>query len=122
MIRTNCKPFIKPIVQLVTHNLNAGSDLVVSDKAQYEVWDNPRSSDPTHSMLSKGYMILFYISNHRSFYLLAQRSCRASSCGCRASCRDRGSSSMVESVCRSKSCHQQYHESLLPSCSSGQKL
>jgi hypothetical protein len=47
------EPFIKPIVQLVTKNLSAGADLVISDKVQYEVFDNPNASDPTHSMLSK---------------------------------------------------------------------
>ena len=44
---------MKPIVQLVLKNLNAGSDLVISERAQYEVFDNPNSTDPTHSMLSK---------------------------------------------------------------------
>src|SRR5204863_454937 len=69
------EPFIKPIVQLVTKNLNAGSALVVSDNAQFEVLDNPHSSDPTHSMLSKGFH-LQCTTNSRSLRLLAQRSRR----------------------------------------------
>jgi hypothetical protein len=38
---------------LVSENVTKGSALVMSDEAQYLVWKDPRSSDPTHSMLSK---------------------------------------------------------------------
>lgn len=52
--------------------MNAGAALVVSDKAQYEVFDNPNASDPTHSMLSKGHIPLLKLIltlDHFSCYL-----------------------------------------------------
>lgn len=48
-------PFIRPIINSVSKVLKDGSSGVISASAnsQMEPWDNPRSSDPTHSMLSK---------------------------------------------------------------------
>lgn len=48
-------PFIRPIINQVSKVLKDGSSGVISASAnsQFEPWDNPRSSDPTHSMLSK---------------------------------------------------------------------
>ncbi|KAF5024237.1 hypothetical protein F66182_3694 [Fusarium sp. NRRL 66182] len=48
-------PFIRPIINQVSKVLKDGSSSVItaSAKSQYEPWDNPRCSDPTHSMLSK---------------------------------------------------------------------
>lgn len=48
-------PFIRPIIKAVSKNLKAGSAGVISASArsQHEPWDNPRCSDPTHSMLAK---------------------------------------------------------------------
>jgi hypothetical protein len=48
-------PFIQPIIKAVSASLKTGNNAVVesSAKSQYEVWNDPRSSDPTHSMLSK---------------------------------------------------------------------
>ncbi|KAG8669146.1 hypothetical protein FPOAC2_08461 [Fusarium poae] len=48
-------PFIRPIIQQVSKVLKDGSSSVItaSAKSQYEPWDNPSCSDPTHSMLSK---------------------------------------------------------------------
>lgn len=48
-------PFVRPILNGVKKTLQSGSESVVnsSGKHQYEVWTNPNSSDPTHSMLSK---------------------------------------------------------------------
>ncbi|KAI9158515.1 hypothetical protein HJFPF1_06511 [Paramyrothecium foliicola] len=48
-------PFIRPIIQQVSKVLKDGSSTVISSsaKAQMEPWNNPRCSDPTHSMLSK---------------------------------------------------------------------
>jgi hypothetical protein len=48
-------PFIQPIIKAVTASLKLGNNTVVdsSKKTQFEVWTNPQSSDPTHSMLSK---------------------------------------------------------------------
>ncbi|KAF9763999.1 hypothetical protein IL306_002920 [Fusarium sp. DS 682] len=48
-------PFIRPIINQVSKVLKDGSSSVItaSAKSQYEPWDNPQCSDPTHSMLSK---------------------------------------------------------------------
>lgn len=48
-------PFIRPIINAVSEQLQSGSSLVIdaSGKQQYEVWTNPHCSDPTHSLLSK---------------------------------------------------------------------
>ncbi|KAK5997148.1 hypothetical protein PT974_02501 [Cladobotryum mycophilum] len=48
-------PFVRPIIKQVSKVLKDGSSGVISASAnsQFEPWDNPRSSDPTHSMLSK---------------------------------------------------------------------
>lgn len=48
-------PFIRPIIQQGSKILKDGSENVISAsaKSQLEPWNNPRCSDPTHSMLSK---------------------------------------------------------------------
>lgn len=48
-------PFIRPIITSVSKVLKDGSSGVIdaSAKSQLEPWENPRCSDPTHSMLSK---------------------------------------------------------------------
>lgn len=48
-------PFIRPIIKAVSKTLKDGSSGIISASArsQLEPWDNPRCSDPTHSMLSK---------------------------------------------------------------------
>lgn len=48
-------PFIRPIINQVSKVLKEGSSGVLSASAnsQFEPWENPRSTDPTHSMLSK---------------------------------------------------------------------
>ncbi|KAK4095058.1 HET-C domain-containing protein HetC [Purpureocillium lilacinum] len=48
-------PFIRPIINQVSKVLKDGSSGVISasSNSQLEPWDNPRCSDPTHSMLSK---------------------------------------------------------------------
>ncbi|KAF2748120.1 heterokaryon incompatibility Het-C, partial [Sporormia fimetaria CBS 119925] len=48
-------PFIMPIIAAVSKQLKVGSSAVVeaAAKHQFEVWTNPQSTDPTHSMLSK---------------------------------------------------------------------
>jgi hypothetical protein len=48
-------PFIRPIINGLTNQLQAGSGAVVdsSSKHQYEPWTDPHCTDPTHSMLSK---------------------------------------------------------------------
>ncbi|KAH9834337.1 Heterokaryon incompatibility protein Het-C [Teratosphaeria destructans] len=48
-------PYIKPLIAAASNALKTGSGTVVSasQKQQYLVWDDPTSSDPTHSLLSK---------------------------------------------------------------------
>jgi len=48
-------PFVRPVIKGISEALQAGSSEVIdsSGRHQYEVWTNPHSSDPTHSMLSK---------------------------------------------------------------------
>jgi Heterokaryon incompatibility protein Het-C len=48
-------PFIRPIINGLTKQLQAGSSAVVdsSGRHQYEPWTDPNCTDPTHSMLSK---------------------------------------------------------------------
>lgn len=48
-------PFIRPIIKAVSKSLKDGSSGIIgaSAQSQHEPWDNPRCSDPTHSMLSK---------------------------------------------------------------------
>ena len=48
-------PFIRPIIKQVSKTLKDGSSGIISASArsQLEPWDNPRCSDPTHSMLAK---------------------------------------------------------------------
>ncbi|KUL84723.1 hypothetical protein ZTR_07642 [Talaromyces verruculosus] len=48
-------PFIRPLINAASKSLQTGSMGVVESSAQhqYEVWDNPHCTDPTHSMLSK---------------------------------------------------------------------
>ena len=48
-------PFIRPIINSVSKALKDGSTGVISasSNSQLVVWENPKSTDPTHSMLSK---------------------------------------------------------------------
>lgn len=48
-------PFIRPLINALTTQLQASSSAVVdsSGKHQYEPWTDPYCTDPTHSMLSK---------------------------------------------------------------------
>ena len=48
-------PFIRPIIEQVSKSLKDGSSAVVKSSAdqQFIPWNDPHSSDPTHSMLSK---------------------------------------------------------------------
>lgn len=48
-------PYIRPIIKAVSKQLKDGSSGIISASArsQHEPWDNPRCSDPTHSMLAK---------------------------------------------------------------------
>lgn len=48
-------PFIRPIIKFATESLKAGSASVLSasSEKQFEPWDDPSCTDPTHSLLSK---------------------------------------------------------------------
>ncbi|TLS26741.1 hypothetical protein PpBr36_04173 [Pyricularia pennisetigena] len=48
-------PFIVPVLQQIQNEMNAGSNGIVesSKRDQFMVFDDDRSADPTHSMLSK---------------------------------------------------------------------
>lgn len=48
-------PFVRPVIEGISKALQSGSSEVLDSSArhQFEVWTNPNSSDPTHSMLSK---------------------------------------------------------------------
>ncbi|EST05607.1 Heterokaryon incompatibility Het-C [Kalmanozyma brasiliensis GHG001] len=50
---TLIEPYAKPIMQQGMSALKLGSGAVINKQEQYEVFDNPNASDPTHSMLSK---------------------------------------------------------------------
>ncbi|KAJ1311238.1 hypothetical protein OPQ81_009738 [Rhizoctonia solani] len=52
-IYTTLEPFMKPILQSATTALQTGSAEVINSHDQYEVFNDPRASDPTHSFLSK---------------------------------------------------------------------
>ncbi|KXN89330.1 hypothetical protein AN958_05828 [Leucoagaricus sp. SymC.cos] len=55
---TTLEPFLKPILQTATSGLSAASGEVIDTHDQYEVFNDPRASDPTHSFLSKDHFNL----------------------------------------------------------------
>ncbi|KAJ7201281.1 Het-C-domain-containing protein [Mycena pura] len=52
-VYTVIAPWVTPILQQATSVLGEGSKAVIDTVDQYEVFDNPRASDPSHSLLSK---------------------------------------------------------------------
>ncbi|WRT66987.1 uncharacterized protein IL334_003953 [Kwoniella shivajii] len=52
-IITTLEPFVKPLVGTATSALGQTSQAVIDSHDQYEVWNDPYASDPTHSFLSK---------------------------------------------------------------------
>jgi hypothetical protein len=52
-------PFILPIIKTASAQLKSGSSAVIDSAAkhQFEVWTDPRSTNPTHSMLSKDHFV-----------------------------------------------------------------
>ncbi|KAF7302983.1 Heterokaryon incompatibility protein het-c [Mycena kentingensis (nom. inval.)] len=50
---TTIGPWLTPILQQATSALGEGSKAVIDQDDQYEVFNNPRASDPSHSLLSK---------------------------------------------------------------------
>jgi hypothetical protein len=43
----------QPILKEATSTLSEGSKVVINSEDQYEVFNNPNASDPSHSLLSK---------------------------------------------------------------------
>lgn len=57
-VLTTLDPFLKPILQSTTNGLQAASGEIINTHNQYEVFNDPRASDPTHSFLSKDHFSL----------------------------------------------------------------
>ncbi|GAA5835537.1 hypothetical protein JCM11251_002958 [Rhodosporidiobolus azoricus] len=55
---TTLEPMLKPIMGQATTVLGQGSQAVLQSEDQYEVFNNPHASDPTHSFLSKDHFAL----------------------------------------------------------------
>ncbi|KDQ58757.1 hypothetical protein JAAARDRAFT_128374 [Jaapia argillacea MUCL 33604] len=55
---TVLEPFLKPIMKVATEGLQSASGEVINNVDQYEVFNDPRASDPTHSFLSKDHFNL----------------------------------------------------------------
>ncbi|KAJ3487794.1 hypothetical protein NLI96_g3276 [Meripilus lineatus] len=55
---TTLEPFLKPVLKTATAGLQQASGEVINQADQYEVFNNPRASDPTHSFLSKDHFNL----------------------------------------------------------------
>ncbi|EKM61451.1 uncharacterized protein PHACADRAFT_248072 [Phanerochaete carnosa HHB-10118-sp] len=51
-------PYLTPVLQQVTAVLGEGSKAVIDSDDQYEVFNNPDASDPSHSLLSKDHFAL----------------------------------------------------------------
>ncbi|KAF8483477.1 Het-C-domain-containing protein [Russula ochroleuca] len=57
-VLTTLEPFMRPILTTATTQLMAASGEVINTHDQYEVFDNPQASDPSHSYLSKDHFNL----------------------------------------------------------------
>ncbi|KAF9485078.1 Het-C-domain-containing protein [Pholiota conissans] len=55
---TTLEPFLKPVLKSATSGLQSVSGEVIDNVDQYEVFNDPRASDPTHSFLSKDHFNL----------------------------------------------------------------
>ncbi|TFK19444.1 Het-C-domain-containing protein [Coprinopsis marcescibilis] len=55
---TTIEPFLKPLLKSATSGLHSASQEVIDKHDQYEVFNDPRASDPTHSFLSKDHFNL----------------------------------------------------------------
>ncbi|RDB30692.1 hypothetical protein Hypma_005902 [Hypsizygus marmoreus] len=55
---TTIEPFLKPILKTTTVGLEGLSAAAIDSHDQYEVFNDPRASDPTHSFLSKDHFNL----------------------------------------------------------------
>ncbi|KAL0066565.1 hypothetical protein AAF712_006368 [Marasmius tenuissimus] len=57
-VYTVLAPYLTPILTQATSALGEGSKAVIDSDDQYEVFNNPRASDPSHSILSKDHFNL----------------------------------------------------------------
>ncbi|KAH9858257.1 heterokaryon incompatibility protein Het-C-domain-containing protein [Lenzites betulinus] len=57
-VYTVLAPYLTPILKQVTDVLSEGSKAVIDSDDQYEVFDDPNASDPSHSLLSKDHFAL----------------------------------------------------------------
>ncbi|KAJ6595877.1 heterokaryon incompatibility protein HET-C [Mycena vulgaris] len=57
-IFTTLEPFLKPILKTATTSLASVSGEVIDSHDQYQVFNDPHASDPTHSFLSKDHFNL----------------------------------------------------------------
>jgi hypothetical protein len=48
-----CQPYLSPVLQQVIGALHESSAEVIEHEDQYEVFNDPYASDPTHSVMSK---------------------------------------------------------------------
>ncbi|EGO03783.1 hypothetical protein SERLA73DRAFT_165377 [Serpula lacrymans var. lacrymans S7.3] len=55
---TTLEPFLKPLMKTATQGLQTVSGEVINTHDQYEVFNDPLASDPTHSFLSKDHFNL----------------------------------------------------------------
>ncbi|KIM46972.1 hypothetical protein M413DRAFT_440527 [Hebeloma cylindrosporum] len=55
---TTLDPFLRPILKVTTTGLQSASGEVIDTQDQYEVFNDPLASDPTHSFLSKDHFNL----------------------------------------------------------------
>ncbi|KAJ7158220.1 heterokaryon incompatibility protein Het-C-domain-containing protein [Mycena crocata] len=55
---TTLEPFLKPLLKTATTSLASVAGDVIDNHDQYEVFNDPRASDPTHSFLSKDHFNL----------------------------------------------------------------
>ncbi|KAI9057063.1 Het-C-domain-containing protein [Trametes sanguinea] len=58
VVYTILAPYLTPILKQVTDVLMEGSKAVIDTEDQYQVFDNPDASDPSHSLLSKDHFAL----------------------------------------------------------------
>ncbi|THH30634.1 hypothetical protein EUX98_g3548 [Antrodiella citrinella] len=57
-VYTILAPYLTPLLQQVSGVLSQGSQAIIDTDDQYEVFNNPNASDPSHSLLSKDHFAL----------------------------------------------------------------
>ncbi|KAF8627351.1 hypothetical protein AX15_004421 [Amanita polypyramis BW_CC] len=57
-VLTTIEPFVRPLLKQTMAGLSTASEEVINKGDQYQVFDDPRASDPTHSFLSKDHFNL----------------------------------------------------------------